>query len=68
MKKLSLRFRRAMAAGLLLTSVASIAYAELRIAVVDTQRAMMETEDGLRLQANLKKIFDSKQKELDRKQ
>lgn len=68
MKKLSLRFRRALTAGLLLSSLASVAYAEMRIAVVDTQRAMMETEDGLRLQANLKKIFDSKQKELDRKQ
>lgn len=68
MKKLSLRFRRALAAGLVLSSVATVAYAEMRIAVVDTQRAMMETEDGLRLQANLKKVFDKKQKELDRKQ
>ena len=39
-----------------------------RIAVVDTQRAIMETEDGLRAQATLKKIFDSRQRELDKKQ
>jgi outer membrane protein len=36
--------------------------------VVDTQRAIMETEDGLRAAATLKKLFDSKQRELDKKQ
>jgi outer membrane protein len=36
--------------------------------VVDTQRAIMETEDGLRAQATLKKVFDNKQRELDKKQ
>lgn len=44
------------------------AHAESRIAVVDTQRAIMETEEGLRAQAMLKKLFDSKQRELDKKQ
>jgi len=39
-----------------------------KIAVVDTQRAIMETEDGLRAQATLKKVFDNKQRELDKKQ
>ena len=39
-----------------------------RIGVVDTQRAIMETEDGLRAQATLKKLFDSRQRELDKKQ
>jgi outer membrane protein len=39
-----------------------------KIAVVDTERAVMETEDGLRAQATLKKLFDSKQRELDKKQ
>jgi outer membrane protein len=38
------------------------------MAVVDTQRAIMETEDGLRAQATLKKLFDSRQRELDKKQ
>jgi outer membrane protein len=44
------------------------ALAEMKIAVVDTQRAVMETEDGLRLQATLKKHFDKRQRELDDKQ
>jgi outer membrane protein len=39
-----------------------------KVAVVDTQRAIMETEDGLRMQAMLKKLFDSRQRELDKKQ
>ena len=64
----SATFRRSAAAFLVLTSLATAAYAEMRVAVVDTQRAMMETEDGLRLAANLKKIFETKQKELDAKQ
>ncbi|RYZ04645.1 MAG: OmpH family outer membrane protein [Myxococcales bacterium] len=44
------------------------AQAQAKIAVVDTERAVMETEDGLRAQATLKKLFDSKQHELDKKQ
>ena len=40
----------------------------MKIAVVDTQRAVMETEDGLRAQATLKKHFDKRQHELDDKQ
>lgn len=40
----------------------------MKIAVVDTQRAIMETEDGLRAQATLKKLFDKRQQELDKKQ
>ncbi|HEY3237289.1 MAG TPA: OmpH family outer membrane protein [Polyangiaceae bacterium] len=45
-----------------------VARAEAKIAVVDTQRAVMETEDGLRAQATLKKLFDNRQRELDKKQ
>jgi len=44
------------------------ASAQTKIAVVDTQRAIMETEDGIRAQATLKKLFDSRQRELDKKQ
>lgn len=44
------------------------ARADMRVAVVDVQRAVMQTEDGLRAQANLKKLFDSRQQELNRKQ
>lgn len=44
------------------------AAAQAKVAVVDTQRAIMETEDGLRAQATLKKLFDSRQRELDKRQ
>ncbi len=47
---------------------ASAAQADTRVAVIDVQRAVMQTEDGLRAQANLKKLFDSRQQELNRKQ
>src|SRR5438309_1113967 len=40
----------------------------MRVAVVDVQRAMLQTEDGLRVQATLKKEFDKKQIELNKKQ
>jgi outer membrane protein len=50
-------------------SLSSLAGAEgMKIAVVDTQRTVMETEDGLRAQALLKKHFDKRQRELDAKQ
>jgi outer membrane protein len=39
-----------------------------QIAVVDIQRVLMETEDGIRLQATLRKLFDARQMELDKKQ
>jgi outer membrane protein len=55
----------ALLAALLMGSAAS---AQAKVAVVDTQRAIMETEDGLRAQATLKKVFDSRQRELDKKQ
>ena len=44
------------------------ARAEMKVAVVDVQRAVMQTEDGLRAQATLKKLFDSRQQELNKKQ
>ncbi len=46
----------------------STAHAQMKVAVVDVQRAVMQTEDGLRAQANLKKVFDSRQQELNKKQ
>ena len=42
--------------------------APMKVAVVDVQRAVMQTEDGLRAQAMLKKLFDSRQQELNKKQ
>lgn len=47
---------------------APAASAQMKIAVVDVQRAVMETEDGLRAQATLKKLFDRRQHELDARQ
>jgi outer membrane protein len=44
------------------------ARAEMKVAVVDVQRAVMQTEDGIRAQASLKKMFDSRQQELNKKQ
>jgi outer membrane protein len=58
-------------ASLLLTAslfAGTAAQADTRVAVIDVQRAVMQTEDGLRAQANLKKLFDSRQQELNRKQ
>lgn len=54
-------------AGLMLVAPAT-AFGQQKIAVVDTQRAVMETEEGMRAQATLKKVFDNKQRELDKKQ
>jgi outer membrane protein len=45
-----------------------IASAQTKVAVVDVQRAVASTEDGLRAQATLKKLFDSRQQELNKKQ
>jgi outer membrane protein len=42
--------------------------AQVKVAVVDVQRAVMQTEDGLRAQATLKKMFDSRQQEINKKQ
>jgi outer membrane protein len=47
---------------------AGVAGAQQKVAVVDVQRAVASTEDGLRAQAMLKKMFDSKQQELNKKQ
>lgn len=47
---------------------APAAFAQMKFSVVDVQRAVMETEDGLRAQAMLKKLFDKRQQELDTRQ
>jgi len=52
-------------AFLLLPGVAS---AQTKVGVIDVQRAVASTEDGLRAQATLKKLFDSRQQELNKKQ
>lgn len=66
----SLPVRTAVAFAVLLASFlfAGVAAAEQKVAVIDVQRAVASTEDGLRAQATLKKLFDTKQQELNRKQ
>jgi outer membrane protein len=44
------------------------ARAQAKVAVIDVQRAVASTEDGLRAQAMLKKLFDSRQQEINKKQ
>lgn len=39
-----------------------------KLGFVDLQRALYETEDGRKAKASLKKVFDTKQKELDEQQ
>lgn len=51
-----------------LASTPMAAFAQERLAVVDLQFAVMHTEDGMRAQGTLKKLFDRRQQELDRKQ
>jgi outer membrane protein len=41
---------------------------QLKIGYVELQRALMETEEGRKARADLKKVFDQKQKELDEQQ
>ncbi|MFO0708588.1 MAG: OmpH family outer membrane protein [Sandaracinus sp.] len=64
------RWRHAitLAAALLVASIAPRAFAQVRIAVVDLQRAMSETDDGRRAKRRLKKLFDDRQQELERRQ
>jgi len=45
-----------------------VASAQTKVGVIDVQRAVASTEDGLRAQATLKKLFDSRQQELNKKQ
>ena len=61
-------FVSALLAVALAFAPARAARAENRIAVVDVQHAVMQTEDGIRAQATLKKLFDKRQQDLDAKQ
>jgi outer membrane protein len=53
---------------LLVSSPIVAAAEEVKLGYVDLQRALNETEDGRKAKANLKKVFDAKQKELDEQQ
>ena len=58
----------AAALAVLVSLFGKTAAAQMKVAVVDVQRAVMQTEDGLRAQSLLKKLFDSRQQELNKKQ
>ncbi len=58
----------ATALAALVTLFGASASAQMKMAVVDVQRAVMQSEDGLRAQATLKKVFDSRQQELNKRQ
>jgi outer membrane protein len=54
----------------LVASIGAAAHAEpaFKVAVVDMQRALHETEDGRKAKAQLKKLFEDRQKTLDKQQ
>jgi outer membrane protein len=62
------RFILAAAVAAFVALFGRTASAQMKVAVVDVQRAVMQTEDGLRAQSLLKKLFDSRQQELNKKQ
>jgi len=63
-----LRATAVILAAVLVLMAPAVAAAAPKIGVVDMQGAMMQTEDGLRAQATIKKFFDRRQHELDRRQ
>lgn len=56
------------ATAFFVTGLANTVDAQVKIGVVDLQRAINETEDGRQAQKRLKKLFDERQKSLDAKQ
>lgn len=58
-----------LACALALASLTGAASAKADgVAVIDVQGAVRQTEDGIRAQATLKKLFDKRQQELDARQ
>ncbi len=55
-------------ATVVLAGSANTVAAQVKIGVVDLQRAINETEDGRQAKRRLKKVFDERQKSLDSKQ
>ena len=54
--------------GMRVTGMEGLAHAEQKIAYVDLQRALEETDEGKKAKAALKSEFERKQKELDGRQ
>ncbi len=57
-----------MIVALVLALMAPRLYAQMRIAVVDMQRAILETNQGRRAKAQLKRLFESRQEQLNTRQ
>ena len=55
-------------AALMVASFAPKVFAQVRVAVVDLQRALNETEDGRQAKAQLKRLFKQRQQTLDKRQ
>lgn len=55
-------------AALMLAVAAPRLYAQVRFAVVDMQRALIETNEGRRAKTQLKKLFESRQEQLNSRQ
>src|SRR6516164_5547864 len=51
-----------------ITLFGASAAAQMKVGIVDVQRAVAQTEEGLRATATLKKEFDSRQQELNKRQ
>jgi len=62
------RHAATLVAALLLSSLSPTVFAQVRVAVVDMQRALNETSDGRRAKAQLKRLFKRRQQALDKKQ
>lgn len=54
--------------ALMLAFAAPRLYAQVKLAVVDMQRAMLETNDGRRAKTQLKQLFEERQKRLNDRQ
>jgi outer membrane protein len=55
-------------AALLVSAYAPTIYAQVKVAVVDLQRALNETEDGRHAKRRLKQLFKSRQAKLNERQ
>jgi outer membrane protein len=58
----------AMLVAAMLAMTAPKLYAQVRLAVVDMQRAILETEEGRRAKVQLKRLFESRQEQLNERQ
>lgn len=62
------RYAITLAAALTLSAAAPRVFAEVKVAVVDMQRALNQTKDGKQAKAQLKRLFKRRQQSLDKRQ